>query len=67
MHTVALLKAIHKGGRTMVIVEHDMDAMFELAQNITVLSEGRKLAVGTADEIQRNPAVQQAYLGDPEA
>ena len=67
VHTVALLKAIHKGGRTMVIVEHDMDAMFELAQNITVLSEGRKLAVGTADEIQRNPAVQQAYLGDPEA
>jgi branched-chain amino acid transport system permease protein len=51
----------------MVIVEHDMDAMFELAQNITVLSEGRKLAVGSADEIQRNPAVQQAYLGDPEA
>jgi branched-chain amino acid transport system permease protein len=67
MHTVALLKNIHRGGRTVVIVEHDMDAMFELAQNITVLSEGRKLAVGSAEEIQRNPAVQQAYLGDPEA
>ncbi|HEY8586798.1 MAG TPA: branched-chain amino acid ABC transporter ATP-binding protein/permease [Rhodanobacter sp.] len=65
-HTVALLKNIHKGGRTMVIVEHDMDAMFELAQNITVLSEGRKLVVGTPEEIQCDPAVQKAYLGDPE-
>ncbi|MEO7071896.1 MAG: branched-chain amino acid ABC transporter ATP-binding protein/permease [Rhodanobacter sp.] len=65
-HTVTLLKNIHKGGRTMVIVEHDMDAMFELAQNITVLSEGRKLVVGTPDEIKASPAVQQAYLGDPE-
>ncbi|HET7635970.1 MAG TPA: branched-chain amino acid ABC transporter ATP-binding protein/permease [Burkholderiales bacterium] len=61
-HTVALLKRI-RNGRTMVVVEHDMDAMFELAENITVLCEGRKLAVGTPDEIQRNKAVQEAYLG----
>jgi branched-chain amino acid transport system permease protein len=61
-HTVALLKQIRKG-RTMVVVEHDMDAMFELAESITVLCEGRKLAAGTPDEIQRNQAVQEAYLG----
>jgi branched-chain amino acid transport system permease protein len=59
---VALLKAI-RPGRTMVIVEHDMDAMFELAERITVLYEGRKLAEGTPEEIQRDPAVQDAYLG----
>ncbi|MDE2566709.1 MAG: ABC transporter ATP-binding protein, partial [Burkholderiales bacterium] len=59
---VALLKAI-RSGRTMVIVEHDMDAMFELAERITVLYEGRKLAEGTPEAIQRDPAVQDAYLG----
>lgn len=62
VHVVALLKSIRKG-RSMVIVEHDMDAMFELAERITVLYEGRKLAEGTPDEIRTNPAVQSAYLG----
>jgi branched-chain amino acid transport system permease protein len=49
--------------RTIVIVEHDLDAIFELAQRITVLYEGRLLADGSPDEIRRNPAVQDAYLG----
>ncbi|NYT37084.1 branched-chain amino acid ABC transporter ATP-binding protein/permease [Allopusillimonas soli] len=62
VHVVALLKSIRQG-RSMVIVEHDMDAMFELAERITVLYEGRKLAEGTPDEIRTNPAVQAAYLG----
>ncbi|HXE18913.1 branched-chain amino acid ABC transporter ATP-binding protein/permease [Castellaniella sp. UC4442_H9] len=59
---VALLKSVREG-RSMVIVEHDMDAMFELAERITVLYEGRKLAEGGPDEIRRNPDVQTAYLG----
>jgi branched-chain amino acid transport system permease protein len=59
---IALLKSIRRG-RTMVIVEHDMDAMFDLAERITVLYEGRKLAEGTPAEIQSDPAVQDAYLG----
>ncbi|HUH40792.1 MAG TPA: branched-chain amino acid ABC transporter ATP-binding protein/permease [Castellaniella sp.] len=59
---VALLKSI-RAGRSMVIVEHDMDAMFELAERITVLYEGSKLAEGTADEIRHDPSVQAAYLG----
>ena len=50
-------------GRTIVLVEHDMDAVFELAQRITVLHAGRKLAEGTQEEIQNDPRVQQAYLG----
>lgn len=59
---VALLKSIRQG-RSMVIVEHDMDAMFELAERITVLCEGRKLAEGTAEDIRHDPNVQTAYLG----
>ncbi len=60
--TVQLLKNIRRG-RTLVVVEHDMDAVFELAERITVLHEGALLAEGTPAEIQRNSLVQEAYLG----
>jgi branched-chain amino acid transport system permease protein len=60
--TVALLKNIRRG-RTLVVVDHDMDAIFELAERITVLHEGALLAEGTPAEIQRNGLVQEAYLG----
>ncbi len=60
--TVELLKNIRRG-RTLVVVEHDMDAVFELAERITVLHEGALLAEGTPAEIQRNSLVQEAYLG----
>ncbi|MBO0764321.1 MAG: branched-chain amino acid ABC transporter ATP-binding protein/permease [Hyphomicrobiaceae bacterium] len=60
--TVQLLKNIRRG-RTLVVVEHDMDAVFELAERITVLHEGAVLAEGTPFEIQRNNLVQEAYLG----
>jgi branched-chain amino acid transport system permease protein len=60
--TTQLLKNIRRG-RTLVIVEHDMDAIFELAERITVLHEGVLLAEGTPNEIQRNGLVQEAYLG----
>jgi branched-chain amino acid transport system permease protein len=60
--TVQLLKNIRRG-RTLVVVDHDMDAMFELAERITVLHEGALLAEGTPAEIQRNQLVQEAYLG----
>lgn len=59
---VELLQAVHQH-RSIVVVEHDMDAMFRLAERITVLHEGRTLAEGTPDEIRANPAVQAAYLG----
>lgn len=62
VHAVALLKSLRKG-RTVLIVEHDMDAMFELADRITVLYDGNFLATGTPAEIQANKAVQDAYLG----
>ena len=60
--TVQLLKNIRRG-RTLIVVDHDMDAVFELAERITVLHEGALLAEGTPAEIQRNSIVQEAYLG----
>jgi branched-chain amino acid transport system permease protein len=60
--TRALIRSIGQN-RTLLIVEHDMDAVFELAERITVLYDGRWLAEGTPEEIQRDQAVQDAYLG----
>jgi branched-chain amino acid transport system permease protein len=62
VETVKLLKAIGRG-RTMVVIDHDMDAIFELAEQITVLREGSVLVEGTPEEIKANAAVQEAYLG----
>ena len=62
VETVRLLKSIAQG-RTMIIIDHDMDALFELAERITVLQEGRVLVEGTPDEIKGNVMVQEAYLG----
>jgi branched-chain amino acid transport system permease protein len=57
-----LIRNLSKG-RTIILVEHDMDAVFALAEQITVLHEGRKLAEGTPKEITNDPRVKEAYLG----
>jgi branched-chain amino acid transport system permease protein len=62
VETVRLLKSIARG-RTMIIIDHDMDSLFELVERVTVLQEGRVLVEGTPDEIKGNSKVQEAYLG----
>ncbi len=62
VETVGLLKSIALG-RTMIIIDHDMDSLFELAGRITVLQEGRVLVEGTPEEIKSDAKVQEAYLG----
>ena len=62
VETVALLKSI-AAGRTMIVIDHDMDALFELVGKVTVLQEGRLLVEGTPDQIRNNAQVQEAYLG----
>jgi branched-chain amino acid transport system ATP-binding protein len=52
-----------KGGLTIVLIEHDMDIVFRVAQHIHVLSYGKLLAQGNAEEIRANPRVIEAYLG----
>ncbi len=59
-----LIRRLHKHtGYTIMLVEHDMRVVFNLADRIMVLTEGTLLAEGTPQEISENPAVQAAYLG----
>ncbi len=53
-----------RGKVAILLIEHDMDAVFRLADRITVLVEGQIIAVGTPDEISQNQHVKAAYLGD---
>lgn len=50
-------------GRTLLMVEHDMDVVFGLADRVLVLVDGQLIADGSPDAVRANPAVQQAYLG----
>ena len=50
-------------GKTLVMVEHDMEVVFNLADRISVIYYGRVLATGTPDEIRRSDEVKRAYLG----
>ena len=64
-NAVALIRRLTEG-KTMVIIEHDMDVVFSLADRITVLHLGGILASGTPDEIRDNQVVKDAYLGEME-
>jgi branched-chain amino acid transport system ATP-binding protein len=48
---------------TLLIVEHDLDAVFALAERITVLDHGIVIADGVPEDVRGNPRVQEVYLG----
>ncbi|HEY7676939.1 MAG TPA: ABC transporter ATP-binding protein [Candidatus Methylomirabilis sp.] len=61
-----LIRALHGRGHTVVFVEHDMQVVMGLAQRITVLNFGEKIAEGDPAFVRRHPAAIEAYLGAPE-
>jgi len=63
---VALLQRL-VAGRSLVLVEHDMDVVYALSERITVLDYGRVLADGTPAQISADPAVRRVYLGEETA
>jgi branched-chain amino acid transport system ATP-binding protein len=60
---IALIASL-KQGRAVLIVEHDMDAVFALADRLTVMHDGCVIASGLPQEVRMHPAVRTAYLGD---
>ncbi len=65
LEMVGLLRRL-KGDYSIILIEHDMDAVFALADTITVMVYGRPIACGTPEQISTNEDVKAAYLGDQE-
>jgi branched-chain amino acid transport system ATP-binding protein len=59
---VTLIKTL-RHGRVVLLVEHDMDAVFAVADKLTVMADGKVIASGAPEDVRRHPAVRTAYLG----
>jgi branched-chain amino acid transport system ATP-binding protein len=62
---IGLLRRI-VAGRTVLLIEHNMDVVMQISHEIVVMAQGQLLASGTPAEVRANPAVRAAYLGDGE-
>jgi urea transport system ATP-binding protein len=60
--TAELLARISKG-RSVIVIEHDMEFVKSIASKVTVLHQGKLLAAGTMEAVQNNPKVIEVYLG----
>jgi len=63
---IEFLQSLKGGGQTILLVEHDMDAVFALADRISVMVYGRLIATGSPEDIRVNAEVREAYLGEDE-
>ena len=57
------IRALHRAGKTVVLVEHNMDVVMDISQRVVVLDHGQKIAEGTPEMIRRDPRVIEAYFG----
>ncbi len=62
-HLADRIAELNRGGKTIVVVEHNMEFVMNLCSRVTVLSQGTTLVSGTPAEVRNNPAVLDAYLG----
>ena len=67
LRMVELLRLLKAEGQTLLLVEHDMDAVFALADRITVLVYGQTILTGSVAEVRGNAQVRAAYLGEEHA
>jgi branched-chain amino acid transport system ATP-binding protein len=58
-----IVRALPAQGTTVLLIEHDMPFVMDLCDRISVLDRGTVIAEGTPDEVQRNPRVEEVYLG----
>ena len=61
-HLLNVLRTVRTAGVSVLLVEHDVDLVFDIADRVYAMAEGRLLATGTAAEVQHDPAVHEAYL-----
>lgn len=57
------LKLLRRKGHTILLVEHDMELVMDIADQVVVLDSGRCIAIGTPEHVRKNPLVLEAYLG----